>query len=179
MSKLKLKMDESWNTIPEVFGVKDDIIKSIRKDLVIRITMNDVLHNGAKVKTAILREYLDSKEFKALAWDIKTENDYFMLGYIFSDAIEHSQDLLNKLAEKIDEAFKSGGFKDPIEALKSILADKRPTGRFTPQRGGIPMDESGESPIDKMFKQVRETVKDTVMGTKLESKDKDKKSIPN
>lgn len=177
MSKLKLKMDESWNTIPEVFGVKDDIIKTIRKDLVIRITMNEVLHNGAKVKTAILREYLDSKEFKDLNWDVNTENDYFMLGYIFSDAIEHSGTLLHKLETKVEEIMKSG-VKNPLEALKSVL-DEGKSERFMPKRGGIPLDESGESPIDKMFKQVRETVKDTVLNKKLASEEKEKKSMPN
>lgn len=170
MTKHKLKMDESYQVIPEVFGVDEKIVDKIEMELVKQILLNEVLHNGSRVKTAILRDYLDSKEFKELGWEPKTENDYFVLGFAFLASIHKAHQVGDLLEQKVEKLFSELDKDGTGEALKKALesiSNARP-GRFKAKRDGIP---DGDSPIDQMFEHVREHLTESPLKSKKKSED--------
>lgn len=174
----KLKMDESYQTIPGVFGVTDKKFDQVISELGKMLLMDQLVHQGTRVKTALLRDFLNSDEFKKIGWELKTENDYFLLGFAFHDTLHKTAEFADMLTEKVDRLMAEMD-KNPKEALKTILKDMtdnfQPEGKFKPTRGGIP-DTSIDSSVDKIFKNVKEDILKPNPSAKKSTKDED---LPN
>jgi hypothetical protein len=110
---MELKIaDTKKETIPTALGMADEKLTEITIAMAahfMEATINHVKEHlkgkahecRGQSKTQKLASFLVSKEFKALKWQPKTANDYFLLGFAFSWAIEKDEEAVKEAARTV------------------------------------------------------------------------------
>lgn len=87
LNGLEISTDEKPEFITECFGINHDVfverMRVLRKQL-----LKELVVEETEDKTEAFINALSSEEFKALGWEISTPNDFLILGYMWSSALD-------------------------------------------------------------------------------------------
>lgn len=136
--------EENTKTITEVFGMSNgkylDLCEAFRDHFLKNILdlknkMEEAAKNGRKNQfmeelkanpqntshTQTLKTFLESEEFKKVGMELKTPNDFFLLGYMFHTSIEALEDAAEKAAKMAEKVSGMGDIPEPIRRIMEDL----------------------------------------------------------
>ena len=105
-------LEDTSDSIREVLGVSDSVYEKTLSDMMRYMTLDA----EEKSFTDALRSFIESHYFSRNGFVLETENDYFMLGYMFNEALRKlkMKEIMKDMKEIKDmhDEVKKGGKDD-------------------------------------------------------------------